>query len=113
MGLLDRVLGRHEAPRIEVDDLSVTRYFHDGRLERVLWSELQRVEAICTPDLGSDERFFLVLYGPYGTGCVVSQAASAQVVERLEQLPGFDRPSLLQALHHPEDSRIECWRRAV
>jgi hypothetical protein len=111
MGLFDVLRGERAQQRVELSDVGVTRYFGDGRSESVSWAELERVEVISSSDAPVPHSWFFLLYGPHGTGCVVPEGFGEALVERLVQLPGFDRAALVEAAESSEGARVQCWSR--
>jgi hypothetical protein len=122
MGLFD-FLRRKSAPpppapeakeRVAFDDQGVTRTFVDGRTERVRWDELQTV-LIVTTDEGpwSDDVFWMLVGADGRSGCAVPQGVegSSELLERLQQLPGFDNAAVIQAMGSTENANFVCWRR--
>ena len=61
----------------------------DGKVERVGWADLQKVEVVTTGDGPFAPDVFWVLHGTDG-GCAVPQGATGdrQLLERLQALPG-------------------------
>ena len=121
MGLFD-FLRRESAPppptpeakeRVVFDDRGVTRMMADGRTESVRWDDLQMV-LIATNDEGpwGDDVFWLLM-GPGGSGCAVTQGVegSDELLERLQQLPGFDNEAVIRAMGSTGNATFTCWRR--
>jgi hypothetical protein len=86
----------------------------DGRVERVGWSELQKVEVVTTSDGPLAPDVFWVLHGTAG-GCAVPQGATGdkELLERLQALPGFDNQAFIEAMGSTSDRRFLCWQRAA
>src|SRR5436190_1949269 len=75
-----------------VDDRGVQRLV-DGRIvEQVAWDDLEGVDIITTDEGPRREDVFFVLHGKDGNGVVVPQetAVPKKLLERLQDLPGFD-----------------------
>ena len=84
----------------------------DGRIERVGWSELQKVEVVTTNDGPMVPDVFWLLHGAKG-GCAIPQGATGErdLLERLQALPGFDNAKLIEAMGSTADERFLCWQR--
>ena len=123
MGLFDFLRPKPAAPpppppgakeRVAFDDQGVTRTFVDGRTESVRWDDLQMV-LIVTTDEGpwSDDVFWMLVSADGKSGCAVPQGVegSSELLERLQQLPGFDNEAVIQAMGSTENANFVCWRR--
>lgn len=79
----------------------------DGKVERVEWSELQKVEVVTTGDGPFAPDVFSVLHGTSG-GCAVPQGATGdtKVLERLQALPEFDNQAFIEAMSTASDRRF-------
>src|SRR5688572_14627335 len=68
----------------------------DGKVERVSWNDLQRVEILSTADGPFLPNAFWVLTGT-DSGCVIPWGATGNValLERLQRLPRFDSMAVL------------------
>ena len=86
----------------------------DGKVERVGWADLQKVEVVTTSDGPFAPDVFWVLHGTEG-GCAVPQGATgdSQLLERLQALPGFDNGPVIEAMTCTSDRRFLCWQRAA
>lgn len=86
----------------------------DGKIERVKWADLQKVEVVTTGDGPFAPDVFWVLHGTNG-GCAVPQGATGdkQLLERLQALPGFDNRSFIEAMSCTSDRRFVVWERPV
>ena len=84
----------------------------DGNVERVAWQDLQKVEVVTTSDGPQAPDVFWVLHGTTG-GCAIPQGATgdAELLSRLQDLPGFDNGAVIQAMCCASDARFLCWRR--
>lgn len=84
----------------------------DGKVERVGWADLQKVEIVTTSSGPMEPDVFWVLHGTDG-GCVVPQGATGdrQLLERLQALPGFDNGACIEAMSSASDRRFLCWQR--
>jgi hypothetical protein len=86
----------------------------DGKVERVGWADLQKVEVVTTGDGPFAPDVFWVLHGTDG-GCTVPRGATGdrQLLERLQALPGFDNHAFIEAMSSTSDMRFLCWQRAA
>jgi hypothetical protein len=86
----------------------------DGRIERVAWADLQKVEIVTTADGPLAPDVFWVLHGTDG-GCAVPQGATGdgQLLERLQALPGFDDHAVIEAMRSTSNRRFLCWQRTA
>ena len=86
----------------------------DGRVERVAWNDLQKVEVITTSEGPFAPDVFWVLHGTNG-GCAVPQGATGEkeLLERLQALPGFDNRALMEAMACTSDKSFVCWEKAM
>jgi hypothetical protein len=98
---------------IVIDDRGVRRTLANGSEEQVSWDGLLEVSVLTTSDGPFAEDVFFVLVGRDDTGCVIPQSSpeSAQLLERLQRLPGFDNEAIIRAMSSTEDARFLCWRR--
>jgi hypothetical protein len=84
----------------------------DGKVERVAWAELQKVEVLTTGHGPFVPDVFWLLHGTEG-GCAIPQGATGerQLLERLWALPGFDYGAFITAMSSVSDKRFLCWQR--
>lgn len=118
MGTLDFVHNGRPAPepeRVEFDDEAVTRWMADGRSERVRWDELEEV-AIVTTDEGPmvEDVYWLLIAEGGERGCAVPQGIAGMdaLLERLQELPGFNNAAVIAAMGSTDNAKFVCWRRA-
>ena len=99
---------------IRLSDSEVVCERPDGSVERVGWSELQKVEVVTTGDGPFAPDVFWVLHGTSG-GCAVPQGATGdkELLERLQALPGFDNQAFIEAMSSASDRSFLCWQRAA
>jgi hypothetical protein len=99
---------------IRLSDSEVVCERPDGRVERVEWSDLQKVEVVTTGEGPSAPDVFWVLHGTNG-GCSVPQGATGdkELLARLQTLPGFDNRAFIEAMSSTSDRRFLCWQRVV
>ena len=96
-----------------VDDRGVQR-LADGRVvEQLAWDDLVGVDIITTDQGPQREDVFFVLHGKDGKGVVVPQesAVPKKLLERLQDLPGFDNEKVIQAMGCSENARFVCWKK--
>jgi hypothetical protein len=99
---------------VRMSDTEVVCERPDGKIERVGWADLRRVEVVTTGDGPFAPDVFWVLHGTEG-GCAVPQGATgdSQLLERLQALPGFDNGAFIEAMSSASDRRFLCWQRAA
>lgn len=99
---------------VRLSDLEVVCERPDGKVERVAWSDLQKVEVVTTSAGFSAPDLFWVLHGTAG-GCAVPQGATGdkELVTRLQALPGFNNQAVIEAMSCAADRRFLCWERAA
>jgi hypothetical protein len=85
----------------------------DGTCERVTWEDLQRVVVVSTSEGPMVPDTFWLLDGKTG-GCAIPWGASGEreLLERLQQLPGFDNGAVIAAATDVTDARRTCWERS-
>ncbi|MCI0595271.1 MAG: hypothetical protein L0Z48_01870 [candidate division Zixibacteria bacterium] len=98
---------------VRISDSEVSCERPDGKVERVGWSELQKVEVVTTSAGPFVPDVFFVLHGTRG-GCAVPQGATGEkeLLERLWALPGFDNGAFIKAMSSVSDRRFLCWQKA-
>jgi hypothetical protein len=99
---------------VRLSDSEVVCERPDGKVERVGWADLQKVEVVTTSDGPFAPDVFWVLHGTE-CGCAVPQGATGdrQLLERLQTLPGFDNGAVIEAMTCTSDRRFVCWQRAA
>jgi len=99
---------------VRLSDSGVVCERPDGKVERVGWADLQKVEVVTTSDGPFAPDVFWVLHGTEG-GCAIPQGATGdrQLLERLQTLPGFDNGAVIEAMSCASDRRFLCWQRAA
>jgi len=109
--LWESVRGAPTPGTCEMDSLGVRRHLQDGTVEVAFWDKLSAVALMTTNDGPFGPDVFWALSNGDGTGCVIpdqSEIAPA-LLERLQQLPGFDNEALIRAMSSTEDARFELW----
>jgi hypothetical protein len=97
---------------VQFDEQVVTCIRPNGLTERVPWSELRAVLIQTTSQGPFVDDFFWILVGT-NTGCVVPSEAEGcdKLLERLQQLSGFDNEAAILASKCTEDRSFLCWER--
>jgi len=97
---------------VSLPDLEVVCERPDGKVERVAWADLQKVEVFTTSDGPYAPDVFWLLDGTEG-GCAIPQGATgeSQLLERLWALQGFDMGAFIKAMTCVSDKRFLCWQR--
>lgn len=98
---------------IRMTDSTVSCHRPDGIVETVQWDELQQVQVLTTSDGPFAPDCFWLLRGPETTGCCIPQGATgdAELLDRLQQLPGFDNKVFIDAQGSTEEALFTCWQR--
>jgi hypothetical protein len=99
---------------VRLSDTDVVCARPDGTRERVTWDELQRVEIVNTSDGPMRPDTFWLLVGDEG-GCAIPWGATGEpeLIERLQQLPGFSNEAVIGAATDTGDARRTCWVRSA
>jgi len=100
--------------RVTFDENAVTRSKPDGTTQSVRWDDLREV-TIATSNLGPWEDDVLwILTGREGDEwlMVPSEAEGmAPLLDRLQQLPGFDNEAVIRAMGSTDLAFFPCWSR--
>jgi len=97
---------------IVFDDEGARRLYLGETTHRVSWAELERIAIRTTDDGPFAEDLFWVLLGSGGTGFVIPSALVPDgLVERLQQLPGFDNHAVIEAMQSVTENVFVAWRR--
>jgi len=96
-----------------VDDRGVQRLIDGKIVEQVAWDDLVGVDIITTDEGPYAEDVFFVLHGKDGNGVAVPQevAVPKKLLERLQNLPGFDNGKVIDAMCCAENARFVCWKK--
>ncbi len=99
---------------VRLSDSEVICERPDGKVERVGWADLQKVEVVTTGDGPFAPDVFWVLHAS-STGCAIPQGATGEkeLLERLQALPGFDNGAVIEAMSSTSDRRFLCWQKAA
>jgi hypothetical protein len=118
MGLLSNFRNRFRPPqpeRVTFDEYEVVRHFGRGQTERVRWGELD-VVSIITTDAGPFAEDVWWMLGADGgsRGCAIPGSATGvgELLQRLQQLPGFDEQAVIDAMGSTSTATFQCWVRA-
>jgi hypothetical protein len=98
---------------VTFDDESVTCQRPKGKTESVRWKDLAAViiETNDTGPFGTDV-YWLLLGRDGASGCVIPNGATGEkeLVNRLQQLPGFDDNSVIAAMGSVTNQSFLCWK---
>ncbi|RNL80913.1 hypothetical protein [Nocardioides marmorisolisilvae] len=109
-----RTRNAEHSVEIVFDDEGARRLYRGETTHRVSWADLERVALRTTDDGPFAEDLFWVLVGSRGTGFVIpSSLIPHGMVERLQQLPGFDNEAVIQAMQSVTENVFVAWRRPV
>ena len=99
---------------IQMNDLEVSCHRPDGSIESVQWDDLHKVSILTTSDGPWATYVFWLLHGEQG-GCAIPQGATGdtELLERLQQLPGFDNKVFMEAMGKHEEAIFTCWERPI
>jgi hypothetical protein len=99
--------------QLTVNDMGVRRTRADGTAESVTWPELDEVSVVTTNEGPFGTDLLLLLIGTGTSGCVVPSEAKgfSSLLERLFQLPGFDRAAFDTACGSSDTATFVCWQR--
>lgn len=86
----------------------------DGETEKVAWGDLQRIEIITTDEGPWAPDVFWALHGSNG-GCMIPQGATGgkRLLERIQQLPGYDDNAVIQAMGCTSNNTFLVWSRST
>lgn len=98
---------------VRVTDSDVVCERPDGQTERVAWEELQAFIVETTDGGPWVADVFWILVGANNSGCVIPQGATGDkaLLERLQQLPGFNNEELIRAMGSTSNQKFLCWQR--
>jgi hypothetical protein len=97
---------------VTFDDDVVVRRAPGGKVERIRWDELGRVEILTTEAGPRDEDVFWLLASRDGAlGCAVPASSEGMpaLLERLQLLPGFDNQAVIEAMACATRARFVVW----
>ncbi len=96
--------------RVECDSREIICYQADASSERISWSDLQKVEIFTTDEGPFVPDVFWILHGSQHR-CTIPQGATGDdlLLERLQELPGFDKEAFITSMSSPSNARFVCW----
>jgi hypothetical protein len=99
--------------RVTFDNEKVVRTQANGRVETVRWDDLQQVTIMTTSDGPIADDVFFMLHGKDQSGCAVPQSADGAdaLLQRLQQLPGFNNEAVIEAMSSTANATFVCWKR--
>jgi hypothetical protein len=98
---------------VSVDELQISCKRPNGVIESVAWRDLHLI-GIATTDQGPHlPDVFWYLIGGKGA-CIVPQGATGEdaMLEKIQQLPGFDNEAVIKAMTSTTNNRFICWQRS-
>ena len=97
---------------VTFDDTGVRRVTPDGRVEEVLWNDLVEVRIVTTSEGPFAEDVFWLLIGADGNNgvAVPGSAATGDLLDRLQALPGFDHEQMIVAMGSTDEAQFICWQ---
>ena len=97
---------------VTFDEAECTCTRPGGQKESVRWDALEEVLLMTTDQGPLEPDVFWVLSGGE-TGVVVPQGATGEraLLERLQQLPGFDSRPVIEAMGCTDNRQFSCWKR--
>ncbi len=99
---------------VRFDDARIVFTRPDGATDYTSWSALTEVGVLTTDDGPLQEDvFYMILSATPGEGCAIPQGADGtdQLLQRLQQRPGFDHDTLIRAMGCTGNDRFVCWKR--
>jgi len=98
--------------RVVFDEEGVMRTMANGQVEGVRWDDLVRVE-IMTTDQGPfvDDVFWLLSAEDHGCAVPSESEGMLALLERLQELPGFDDEAVIRAMGCTDNEFFEVWSR--
>ena len=100
---------------VTFDDTGARRVTPDGLVEEVLWDDLVEVRIVTTAGGPFSEDVFWLLVGADGANgvAVPGSAATDDLLDRLQALPGFDNEQMILAMGSTDEAQFLCWERDV
>lgn len=99
---------------VAVDETGIERQAAGGTRESIRWDQLDRV-FIATTDEGpvNDDVFWVFIDESGSGGCAVPASAEGfeALLDRVQQLPGFDNQKVIDAMGSTENARFDVWQR--
>ncbi|MFK8112159.1 MAG: hypothetical protein AB8B91_08140 [Rubripirellula sp.] len=93
-----------------IDEAAFTCTRSDQTLASIHWTDLKRV-LIVTTDEGPflEDVFFVLDAGEHSFVIPQSDPLSGVLLERLQELPGFDNEAVVQSMGSVSNDRFVCW----
>jgi hypothetical protein len=108
----ERMLFPEKQIIVKFDDEGVKATRPDGTIEIVTWSELKKIEVYTTDEGPFVEDVFFVLHGDNRGCCIPQGAANAKdLIERLQNLPGFDNENFIKAMGSTSNNTFLIWEK--
>lgn len=96
--------------RLELDAHALVRVDAAGSEERLAWAELREVRIVSRPAPTLSEGVVFELEGASATLRIPRPEATQDLIDRLQQLPGFSTETLIEAIGCAEEAEFVCWR---
>ncbi len=98
---------------IRMTESDVSCHRPDCIVETVCWDDLERIDILTNSDGPFAPDCFWLLIGPGTTGCCIPQGATgdAEVLARMQGLPGFNNQVFMKALGSHQEAIFTCWQR--
>ncbi|GED96399.1 hypothetical protein [Gordonia crocea] len=99
------------AGAVSFDDQRITRELGGGRSESIRWVELSEVRLVTT-DGGpfADDVVWVLVGGDRGILVPSETPGTGALLERLQELPGFDSMAVIEAMGSITNNSFLCWR---
>ncbi len=103
-----------QAERVECEGERITAHRRGGHEESILWADLAEVR-IVTTDEGPwcEDIYWLLTSAGNESGCAVPGQAEGVIdlLNRLQELPGFDNEAVVEAMGSTKNASFLCWKR--
>ena len=98
---------------VSVDERQISCTRPNGVIESVGWKDLKMIGIQTTDEGPYVPDVFWYLIGDE-SGCVVPLGATGEkaMIEKLQQLPGFDNEALSEAMTSTSNRKFVCWQRS-
>ena len=98
---------------VSVDEHQISCTRPNGVMESVDWKDLKLIEIQTTDEGPYLPDVFWYLIGDE-SGCLVPLGATGEkaMIERLQQLPGFDNEAVSDAMSSTSNRTFVCWQRS-
>lgn len=100
---------------IHMTETEVSCHRPDGVVESVRWDDLQKVQVLTTSDGPLLPDRFWVLQGSEKAGCCIPWGATGdlELLQRLQELPGFDNQAIMQPAGITHEALHLCWEKSA